>query len=167
MSLSQTFLAELQHEASNTKKILERVPTDHFDWKPHEKSFSLGRLAAHVTELPSWIDYTVNADELDFATMNYTPPKVTSSSELMQSFEDHIAKAKAVLQQDITDEDLLKNWTLRSGDKVFMTMPKVTVLRSIVFNHIVHHRAQLGVYLRLLDIPVPGIYGPTADEPAM
>ncbi len=167
MSLSQKFLSELQVEAANTKKVLERVPTDQFSWKPHEKSYSLGRLAAHVAELTSWVAYIINADELDFATMNYMPPKVADSSELMLFFEDQISKAKAVLQQPITDEDLLKNWTLRKGDKVFMTLPKVTVLRSMVFNHIIHHRAQLGVYLRLLDIPLPSIYGPTADEPAM
>ena len=167
MPLSQILFSELKHEAANTRKVLERVPTEHFDWKPHEKSSSLGRLAAHIAQLTSWLDLIVNAEELDFATRNYIPPKVTNSTELLQSFEDHIEKAKAVLQNNITDEDLMEKWTLKDGEKVFFTLPKIFALRSMVFNHIVHHRAQLGVYLRLLDIPVPSIYGPTADEQVM
>ena len=167
MPLSQILFSELKHEASNTKKVLERVPVEHWDWKPHEKSYSIGPLAAHLAQLTSWLDLIINADELDLAKRNSTQLKVTNSTELMQSFEDHIEKAKAVFQNNITDEDLMKSWSLKNGDKVFFTLPKLTALRSMVFNHIVHHRAQLGVYLRLLDIPVPVTYGPTADEQVM
>lgn len=164
MPLIQGLLAEFQHESMNTKKVLERVPAEHFDWKPHEKSSSLGGLATHITILPRWVDLIMNHDELDLLAPNFTPPNVTTLPELMQSFENQFAKAKAVLQGNITDELLMKNWTLKRGDQVFFTLPKISALRSMVYNHVIHHRAQLGVYLRLLNIPVPSIYGPTADE---
>ncbi len=163
MALNHSLSAELEQEGANTRKMLERVPAEHFDWKPHEKSFSLGRLATHVAELPSWVGYTVKADELDFGTMDYKAPTINNSSDLMQLFEENLAKAKEDLR-DVSDETLMKNWTLRNKDNVYFTMPKIAVLRSMVLNHIVHHRAQLSVYLRLLNIPVPGMYGPTADE---
>ena len=164
MALSDSLSAELGHEASNTKKMLERVLIGHFDWKPHEKSFTLGRLATHVAELPSWAGYIVKADEFNLASRDYSKPNTAgSSSELMNLFEEHLAKAKEDLQ-DVSDETMMQNWTLKSGEQVFFTMPRIVVIRNMVLNHIVHHRAQLGVYLRLLDIPVPGMYGPTADE---
>ena len=163
MPINETLLTELEHEASSTKKMLERVPAEKFDWKPHEKSFSLGRLAAHVAELHSWVGFTVNHDELDLATMNYKPAEVHTSSDLMKLFEDQLSQAKQDIQ-NVSDETMMKAWTLRNKDQVYFSMPKIAVLRSMVVKHIVHHRAQLSVYLRLLDIPVPGMYGPTADE---
>ena len=163
MAINHSFSAELEHEGSNTRKMLERVPAEHFNWKPHEKSYSLGILATHIAELPTWVGYTLEADELDFATMNYKAPAVSSSSDLMKLFEENLAEAKEDLN-DVPDETFMKNWALRNGGQIYFTMPKIAVLRNMVFNHIVHHRAQLGVYLRLLDIPVPGMYGPTADE---
>ena len=163
MSISQTLSAELEQEASNSRKMLSKLPAEHFTWKPHEKSFALGHLAAHVAELPTWVGLTVKADELDFATMNYKTPVVSTSEELMKLFEENLSKAKEDLQ-GITDETMMKNWSLRNKDHIFFTMPKMAVVRSMVLNHIIHHRAQLGVYLRLLNIAVPGMYGPTADE---
>jgi uncharacterized damage-inducible protein DinB len=163
MSLNHAFSSELQQEGASTKKMLERVPAEHFSWKPHEKSYSLGVLATHIAELPTWVGYTLKADELDFLTMNYTPSEVNTSADLMKLFEKNLEQAKEDFK-DTADEKFMENWTLRRGEQVYFTMPKIAVLRSFVLNHIIHHRAQLSVYLRLLDIPVPGMYGPTADE---
>lgn len=163
MSTNASFIAELEQEGASTRKILSRVPAAQFSWKPHEKSYTLGVLASHIAELPTWVGYTLKEDELDFAKMNYVRPQVNDEAGLMKLFEENLANAKADLA-DATDEEFMKNWTLRNGEQIFFTMPKIAVLRSMVFNHIVHHRAQLGVYIRLLDIPVPAIYGPTADE---
>ena len=166
MPLNQSFSAELEQESANTKKMLERVPEEHFSWKPHEKSYTLGVLATHIAELPSWVGYTVKADELDFGSMDYKSPVINSSSDLMKLFEENLAQAKEDLKE-VSDEDIMKNWSLRNKEQLYFTMPKVVVLRSMVMNHIIHHRAQLGVYLRLLDVPVPGMYGPTADDKQM
>ena len=163
MALSESLSAELMQESNGTRKILQSVTDEHFDWKPHAKSFTLGTLASHLAELPSYVTYIIQNDELDFAKMDYKAPDVHDSAGLMQFFDETIAKAKENLS-NVSDETLMKNWTLRTGDHVIMTLPKAAVLRTMVMNHIVHHRAQLGVYLRLLDIPVPGVYGPTADE---
>ncbi len=163
MGMNEAFIAELKQEAAATRKVLERVPMDKADWKPHAKSMKLGSLANHVAELLSWTMVTMDQDELDFATFEYKPEIPKTTEELIKKFDDMVEKSVECLQR-CEDAKFMENWTMRNGDKIFMTMPKAAVLRSFTFNHEYHHRAQLGVYLRLLDIPVPGVYGPTADE---
>ncbi len=163
MSINQGLIAELKMEAASTKKILERVPVDHNDWKPHTKSMKLGNLANHVAELPGWVSFTMDSDELDLATMNYKPVISTSTEQLIGKLDENVNKAVTSLEK-ATDEDFGKMWTLRNGAHVIFTMPKIAVLRSMAFSHHYHHRGQLSVYLRLLDVPVPGMYGPSYDE---
>ena len=164
--LATAFLNELQNEAATTRKCLERVPPEKFDWKPHEKSMAMGRLAVHCAEMFGWTDVTLNQDQLDFAAYDYKPFEPKTTDELLAFFDDHVEKARAIIAAT-SDETFLKDWTMRNGDQVYMTMPKVAVMRSFVINHIIHHRGQLSVYLRLNDIPVPSLYGPSADEGSM
>ena len=163
MNQNEQFIAEMEAEAKNTRKMLERVPVDKLTWQPHEKSMMLGRLASHVAELPSWITMTINTDEFDLAKMDYKPLQYTTNEELLAHFEQNQAAAIHALQTS-TEEDLMKPWTLRRGDHVMMTMPKAAVIRNWALSHQVHHRGQLSVYLRMLDIPVPGMYGPSKDD---
>jgi uncharacterized damage-inducible protein DinB len=161
-SMLQTFLKELNAESLTTRKMLERVPTDKFDWKPHEKSMTIRRLATHIAELPSWISMALTTDELDFANNPYTPEVVNTTGELLAYFERSLADGRAHLlsaREEVLDEP----WTLRNGEQVYSTTSKAEVIRMSL-SQIIHHRAQLGVYLRLLDIPIPGSYGPSADE---
>lgn len=160
--INQSWLIELKNEGSSTRKMLAAVPMDKADWKPHAKSMSLQRLAVHVAESLEWTNYIIDFPELDFATHKKAPFLPQSSADLLSFFEEKLLSATACLQ-NATDEALMADWTLRSGEQVHFTMPRMAVLRTFVFNHIVHHRAQLSVYLRLLDVPVPGMYGPTAD----
>ena len=164
MSLNQSFIKELENEAKQTRKVLERVPLDKADWKPHEKSMALGRLATHVAEISGYITSTLDADEMDFAKMDYKPRIAKSTSELLAIFEENYNKGMESLK-NATDEKMLSNWTMRNGEHVYFTMPKIVVVRSFAFNHLYHHRGQLTVFLRLNDVPLPGVYGPTADEP--
>ncbi len=166
MKISEAFIGELQHEAESTRKLLERVPLDKPDWTPHEKSMKLGNLANHVAELPGWVSVSLDQDELDFATFEYKPQIPKTTEELLKKFDDNLAKAMNSLN-NASNEKFSESWTMRNGEKIFMTLPKAAVLRSFSLNHLYHHRAQLGVYLRLLDVPLPGIYGPTADESIM
>ena len=163
MTILQALLAEIRHEAATTAKILERVPLDKIGWKPHEKSMELIRLASHVSELPGWVAHTLDKDELDFATMDYTPFIPESTAALLEHHEKSVKSAEAAIEKS-KEEDLLKPWTLRSGEQIYFTLCKQEVLRDFCLNHLVHHRAQLGVYLRLLSVPLPQSYGPTADE---
>ena len=164
--LAAAFLAELENEAKVTRTVLERVPADKFGWKPHEKSMAFGQLAVHVAEMFGWTKETLKGDVLDFATMDYKQFEPGSTDELLAYFDELIAKSKAVIAET-SDETFMTNWTMRNGEQVYFTMPKVAVMRSFVINHIIHHRGQLSVYLRLNDIPVPQIYGPSADEGSM
>ncbi len=164
--LAGAFLAELDNEAKVTRSVLERVPADKFDWQPHEKSMTMGRLAVHVAEMFGWTKETCKSDVLDFAGMDFTPFEPKTSEELLAFFDDHISKAKEILAET-SDETFMTDWTMRNGEQVYFTMPKVAVMRTFVMNHIIHHRGQLSVYLRLNDIPVPSIYGPSADEGTM
>jgi uncharacterized damage-inducible protein DinB len=166
MPINESFIAELQQEAATTKKILELVPFDNPGWKPHDKSMTLDRLAGHVAELSAWVGAILDHDEMDFAKIDYKPPVVKSTEELTAMHDKNIADAAACLKKH-PDEDFMKNWKLRNGEEIYFDLPKAAVLRSMVYNHIVHHRAQLGVYLRLLGVPIPGSYGPSADEQAM
>lgn len=163
MALRHALLAEFKSEADSTRKMLERVPFEKGDFQPHPKSMTLERLATHVAEIPNWAVVTMTTPELDFAK-GYTPNKPANKEELMKLYEDCSSKAIEVLS-NMTEEQLDEMWSLRNGEQIYFTMPKKVVLRGFVFNHLVHHRAQLGMYLRLLDVPVPGMYGPTADEP--
>lgn len=166
MGLSESLLPEFDNEMAGTRKTLERVPIEKFDWKPHEKSTAMGGLATHVSNIPTWVGYTIDQDSLDLAPGgNPLPPteRPKSQDELMATFDANVTKARAAIA-GASDEELFKPWTLMSNGNALMTLPKIAVLRSFVMNHLIHHRAQLGVYLRLNDIPVPSIYGPSADE---
>ncbi len=169
MAISESMLPEFDHEMAGTRKTLERVPEDKFGWKPHEKSFSMGNLAGHLANMPTWTVFTIDTDELDIAPPGAPPYREEpprSSKELLEKFDKNVAEARAALAA-ASDEHLLKPWSLLSGGNVVLTMPRVAVLRSFIMNHNIHHRAQLGVYLRLNDIPVPSLYGPSADEAGM
>jgi uncharacterized damage-inducible protein DinB len=166
MTIGNVYALELKNEATATRKIIERLPEDKFQWQPHEKSMKLSRLAGHVVEMIGWTIPTIKQDELDFSTMNYTPTEYTKTSELLDTFDKNIAESTELLS-NVSDADMMKNWTLRNGETIYFTMPKVAVMRSMVMNHIIHHRGQLSVYIRLLNVPVPEIYGPSADEGSM
>lgn len=166
MSLNAPLIAELQHEAVTTRKCLERLPETEFNWKPHEKSMTLGELAIHVAEMTGWVAETINKPEMNFATDYVRPPAITTTADLVAYFDQRAADAADALKS-ASDENLMQNWTLRSGDKILLSMPRIQALRGMVMNHIVHHRGQLSVYMRLKGISVPAIYGPSADEGAM
>ncbi len=161
--LNQAFIAELKHEAASTKRILERVPEGKFDWKPHQKSMTLGRLTTHVAELPGFLNSILTMDELDFAKGHYKASHAATPEELMQVFQQKLDEVVETLQ-NTSDEQMNASFTLRSGDHVSATRPRKVAIRSMALNHIIHHRGQIAVYLRLLDVPVPGLYGPSADE---
>jgi len=166
MPISQMILPEFEHEMANTRKTLERVADDKFSWKPHEKSMSLGGLATHLANLPSWTKNTFEADELDISPPGQPPYRLEeakSRDELLAAFDKNVTSARAALEA-ATDEQWQGKWSLLHGGKTIFTLPRTAVMRGFVMNHLIHHRAQLGVYLRLLDIPVPSIYGPSADE---
>lgn len=164
MNIIEILLGEMEQEAQTTRKMLQRVPADKFDWKPHQKSMPLKSLAVHVAELPGWVDMAVTTDELDFAVNPYKQAPVNSNEDLLAYFEQTLVSGRKALQA--TNEDVLKEtWTLRNGKDIYSERSKLDVIR-MSYCQIVHHRAQLGVYLRLLDIPIPGSYGPSADENA-
>ncbi|MFT3935656.1 MAG: DinB family protein [Chitinophagaceae bacterium] len=163
MPIKDALIAELKHEANNTRKILAKVPDDKLLWKPHEKSMSIGRLATHIAEIPIWINRTMAAPEFDFATATFKPNVCADNADLLRIFDEHLANAVAVLQ-NAGDDALNEMFKVRRGEQVMFALPKKVMMRNFTFNHVVHHRGQLSVYLRLLDIPVPGMYGPSADE---
>jgi len=162
MHIIPFLLKELEQEATTTRKFLNLVKPENFQWKPHEKSMSVKQLCTHIAELPSWIDLSVNSDGIDFATSPYNPPAVESTSDLLNLFENSLQKASAALLK-IKEDDLLLTWTLRDGDNILQAMTKYEAIRHS-FSQTTHHRAQLGVFLRILNIPIPGSYGPSADE---
>ena len=165
-TIGTAYLAELEQEGKVAREVLSRVPADKFDWKPHEKSMTFGKLATHIAEMVSWTGPTLQYPELDFAKMDYKPYEPKTNEDLLEYFDKNLAEAADVLR-NTTDEQFMEDWTMRNGDKVYFTMPKVVCMRSFVMNHIIHHRGQLSVYLRLNDIAVPSIYGPSADEGQM
>lgn len=169
MSISASLLPEFDHEMANTRKALERLPDDKFGWKPHDKSWAMGALATHLANLPSWAVLTIKQDSFDLNPPGAEPfktPERHSRQEVLEMFDKNVAAARDAIA-GASDGDLLKPWSLLSGGNTLMTMPKIAVLRSFVMNHIIHHRGQFTVYLRLNDIPVPSIYGPSADEGMM
>lgn len=162
MTLSEILVAELQHEAISLRKSIERVPASKFDWKPHQKSMSLKTLTVHCAEIFGMIDIVLNTDELDFAT---APAKsdFKTTEEIVAFFEKGFqASIDSLLRTPVSDFE--KQWTMRNGEHIILQLPKAAVIRSMGMNHLYHHRGQLSVYLRLLDIPVPSLYGPSADE---
>jgi uncharacterized damage-inducible protein DinB len=163
--LKDALIKELQQEGRQTRRMLERVPLEQSSWKPHEKSMSLGRLAGHIAELPDWVKVTLETDELDFGTAGYKAFIPATREELLDKFDQKLAGAIESLQA-ADNEVFNQPWSLKNNGHVFFTLPKSEVIRSSAMNHVIHHRAQLSVYLRLLDVPVPGMYGPTADERA-
>lgn len=162
MTFLEFFLQQLEEEAITTRKMLSRIPTEQFAWKPHEKSMEMKRLAVHVAELPTWIPMTLDTDELDFAKSEYKQEPIESTEDLMEYFEKCLIRGREALKSG-KEADLEKPWTLRNGEQVYSTSPKRDVIRMSL-SQIIHHRAQLGVFLRLLNIPIPGSYGPSADE---
>jgi uncharacterized damage-inducible protein DinB len=166
MSISQALLPEFDHEVVTTRKVLDRVPEEKYGWKPHEKSFTAGRLASHIAEMGGWGSTTMTTEVFDFAPggVPVTPAlNAASKAELLDAYDKMMSETRAALAA-ASDADFMVNWTLQNNGQTLMTMPRVAVIRSFVMNHIVHHRGQLSVYLRLLDVPVPSIYGPSADE---
>lgn len=169
MAISQALLPEFDNEMAITRKTLERVPADKFDWQPHPKSMTLGRLAQHVSEIPGYAVITIAQSEFDLAPPGappFQPPPVGTKEEILNTFDKSVQEARAAIE-DASDEHLMQTWSLLKGGQVVFSMPRVGILRTMVMNHLIHHRAQLGVYLRLNDVPVPSTYGPSADEGQM
>ncbi|MDX2268834.1 MAG: DinB family protein [Bryobacter sp.] len=164
--IAASLIPEFDHEIASLRKTLERLPEDKYDWKPHDKSMSLQALAAHLAEMVGWCTMTLKTPELDFATFPYQPFRPANNGELLAFLDERTKEARAALEA-ASDTDMMTPWTIRNGENVFMTLPRVGMLRSMVFNHIVHHRGQLTVYMRILNVPVPALYGPSADEGAM
>jgi len=162
MTFSDMLLPEFDEEMKNTRKVLERIPDSKLDYQPHPKSMSMARLAGHVAELPSWTIVTLDQDVLDLQPGSQ-PNIAKSQSELLQNFDKNAAEARAKIQA-ATDLRWAQTWTLKVAGKEVMSMPRSVVMRSVILNHLIHHRAQLGVYLRLNDVAIPGMYGPSADE---
>jgi len=162
MPIAQMLLPEFDQEMANTRKMLECVPDGKFDFKPHEKSMSLGRLAAHTAEIPSYVTGTLKAERMDF-TGDEKPFAPTTRKELVDAFDKHVAEARGLLAK-ASDEDLAKIWTLTYKGQQIFAMPRAAVLRAMCLNHLIHHRAQLGVYVRMNGVAIPGMYGPSADE---
>jgi len=165
MAIRDGILPEFDHEVANTRKVLERVPEGKPDYKPHEKSMPMGRLAGHTAELPGWAKETIlqNSIEIRQGDPKNVALVMTSRKQLLEEFDKRAAAGRAAIA-GASDEELMKPWSLIANGKTIFTLPKIAVLRGFVMNHMIHHRAQLGVYLRLNDVPVPSIYGPSADE---
>lgn len=164
MAIKDAFIAELKYESSSTKKMLEKVPLDKKEWKPHEKSMTLGRLATHVAENTHWVTHIIHIDDFDFMkNYDFNPRIANSTAELLEIFQTNLDNAIKDLS-NVSDDDLAKKWIVRRGEQLMFDTPKKIAIRNWALNHMIHHRGQLSVYLRLLDIPVPGMYGPSADE---
>jgi uncharacterized damage-inducible protein DinB len=165
MSIAQALLPEFDHEMANTRKTLERIPENNLDFKPDPKSMPLGRLAGHITEMVGWGGTTLTTESLNMDPSTFTPLVATSRAQLLAEFDKNVASTRAALA-GASDQSMMAPWTLSmKGDPMF-TMPRIGVLRSMILNHVIHHRAQLTVYLRLTGVPVPALYGPSADEGA-
>jgi uncharacterized damage-inducible protein DinB len=166
MTYAQTILPEFDQEMANTRKVLERVPDDKLDWQAHPKSRTIGWNANHVAELPNWLTFTLTTPSLDIAPVGgvpYESPKLASRQEILERFDRNVAAARQAITE-VKDEQMGEIWSLLRAGNPLLTMPRAAVVRGVVLNHIIHHRAILCVYLRLNDIPVPGMYGPSGDE---
>jgi uncharacterized damage-inducible protein DinB len=168
MAIAESILPEFDHETATTRTLLERVPADKADWKPHVKSMSLGQLAMHIANLPRWAAIALERTQFDTNPPDGTRPLSAppeSAQGVLETYDENVAAARALLART-TDGEFMVQWTLKNGGKTMFSMPRIAVFRSFVMNHAVHHRGQLSVYLRLLDVPLPSIYGPTADTQA-
>lgn len=166
MSIAQSILPEFEHEMAGTRKTLERIPDEKLDWKAHPKSNTIGWVAAHLAEIPGWAEGTLTQDSWDINPVGgepYKTPKATSRKQILEIFDKNVAAAKKAIAAT-KDDAFLKQWSLLSAGQPIMTMPRIAVIRGFVLNHMIHHRAHLCVYLRLNDIPVPALYGPSGDE---
>jgi uncharacterized damage-inducible protein DinB len=165
MAITDALLPEFDHEMATTRRLLDRVPESQLSWTPHDKSMTLGQLAGHLANIPFWCTATLRADSLDLATLgdDARPKSPDSRASLLKQFDERVAVARDRLAAS-TDPELLAPWTLKNGEQEYFTMPKISAIRTFVMNHIIHHRGQLSVYLRLNNVPIPPIYGPTADE---
>ena len=163
MTFIEFFKQQFIEEGATTRKMLSRIPEDKFDYKPHEKSMDMKRLTTHIADLPGWIQMTFNSDGLDFA-QPYEQPQINTKGDLLNYFEKRYADGLSVLVPE-NEARLYDPWTLRNGEKIYSSDPRIEVIKMSLSQQI-HHRAQLGVYLRLLNIPIPGSYGPSADENA-
>jgi uncharacterized damage-inducible protein DinB len=163
MPIKDALLPEFDHEMGTTRRVLERVPEADFAWKPHEKSMSLGQLAGHLTNLPTWFSVILERTAYDLQTLDRRPKEPPSRDKLLQEFDAQVATARTCLNQR-SDAEMLAPWTLKNGGQEVFTMPRISAVRGFVMNHSIHHRGQLSVYLRLRNVPLPSMYGPTADE---
>jgi uncharacterized damage-inducible protein DinB len=169
MAINQSLLGEFDHEMANARKSIERVPDDKFDWKPHSKSMSMGGLAGHIAMIPTWAKMTLETQQFDVnppGGQQMQMPQLKTRADVLAAFDQGVPAARAAIAA-ATDEAMMQPWALLNGGKPVFSMPRVAVLRSMIMNHMIHHRGQLGVYLRLNDIAVPAIYGPSADETGM
>jgi uncharacterized damage-inducible protein DinB len=165
MAIAQALLPEFDHEMATTRKMLERFPEDKVDWKPHDTCMTLGRLAGHVAEIPTWTIPTIAQDKLELDPSTFTPSVLNSRTETLKKFDETVKAARATIA-GASDEALMKPWSLVVGGKTVMTLPKAAVLRSFVMSHMIHHRGQLAAFYRIAGVPVPSIYGPSKDEQA-
>jgi len=166
MTIGQSMLPEFDQEMQNTRKVLERCPDEKWNWKPHDKSGTVGWLASHVATMVGWVPFTLKTEELDYAPVDgpsFEPPKIDNRQQLLAEFDKNVAEARAALAA-ASDAEIMKNWKLLAGGQEIFTMPRAACIRGMVLNHHIHHRAQLTVYYRMLGVPVPGLYGPSADE---
>ena len=165
MKFGEMLLAEYDREMANTRKMLAQVPQEKFDWRPHQKSWTMGQLSTHIANLPHWAIFTIERDEFDMAPVNGNDeavPPAKTVAEVLERFDKNILAARKTIAT-AENSTYLEFWTLLKGGNKVMSQPKIAVIRGFVMNHIIHHRAQLGVYLRLNDVAVPSVYGPTAD----
>ena len=162
MTISEMLLPEFDQEMANTRKILDCVPEDKLSWKPHAKSMTLGRLASHVSEMPTWATAIIDQDKLEM-TPGQKPFSAATKAELIAALDKNVTEARAAIA-GASDEHLGKTWSLIFGDHTIFTLPRAVVLRNVVMSHTIHHRGQLSVYLRLNEVAIPGMYGPSADD---
>jgi uncharacterized damage-inducible protein DinB len=163
MAIAQALLPEFDHEMATTRKMLERFPEDKVEWRPHDTSMTLGRLAGHVSELPGWVVPTISQEKLELDPSTIVPVVMKSREEVLKKFDETVKVSRAVIA-GASDEALMKPWSLVVSGHTAFTMPKAVVLRTFVMNHMIHHRGQLAAFYRIAGVPVPSLYGPSKDE---
>lgn len=163
MNIVDAIIQEYAYEAANTRKTLERVPEGQFGWKPHQKSMTLGQLVSHIAETPTWVPMMIQTDVFELRMEEYTPFQAANRAELLKTYDANVAQAVNALTGQ-SDAHMMAIWRMKVGDKVILELPRVAVVRSMLINHTIHHRGQLTVYLRMHDVPLPSLYGPSADE---
>ena len=164
MNPIDAILMEMSQEAATTRRLLERVPAQHLTWKPHEKSMTMGRLSTHIAEIPGWVSTILDTDGFDVGSSNYTPQTAGSVADLLSMFDKNVPLAEAAIRRQTPDR-LSAMWRITKQGQVLLELPRMGVIRTLLLNHLIHHRGQLSVYLRLKSVPLPSIYGPTADTP--